>query len=211
MDQYASMFGKKDCALFLDCKTMEAEVIPIQNKGYTLLLVDTKVKHSLANSAYNERREVCKMVAQQLDVPSLRELDLQTLHKNKMQFTENTFQKALFVLEENARVLNAVAALKRNDFKALGSLLFESHKGLQHQYKVSCKELDFLVEVARDSKDVLGARMMGGGFGGCTLNLIKRNKVDSFVQLANEKYTARFNHSTTSYQVSLSEGSRLIP
>jgi len=210
MDQYASMFGKKDSALFLDCKTMEAEGIPIQNKEYTFLLVDTKVKHSLANSAYNKRREECKMVAQQLHVSSLRELDLPTLHKNKGQFAEDTFQKALFVLEENARVLNAVAALRRNDFKELGSLLFKSHTGLQQQYQVSCEELDFLVDIARESEEVLGARMMGGGFGGCTLNLIKKNKVASFIGSVNEKYSARFNSSIASYQFTLGEGTRLI-
>jgi galactokinase len=209
MDQYASMFGEKDAVLFLDCKSMEVKVIPVQNDEFTLLLIDTKVKHNLADTAYNERLEVCKMVAQQLNVPSLRKLDLQTLHKNREQFMEDTFQKALFVLEENARVLYAVAALRRNDFKALGSLLFESHTGLKHQYKVSCKELDFLVDVARGSEDVLGARMMGGGFGGCTLNLIKRNKVDSFVHLANKKYAARFNSSIASYQVTPGEGTRL--
>ncbi|WP_297764331.1 galactokinase [uncultured Muriicola sp.] len=211
MDQYASMFGQKDAALFLDCNSLQSEVIPIQNDEFTLLLLDTKVKHSLADTAYNERRDVCYKVAQQLGLASLRDLDLQTLLENSGQFSENTFQKALFVLEENARVLDAVTALRNNDLRAFGTLLFKSHTGLQHQYKVSCEELDFLVDMARDSEDVLGARMMGGGFGGCTLNLVKKNKVDSFVKLVIEKYTTRFNHSIASYQVSLAEGTRLIP
>ncbi len=210
MDQFASMFGEKDCALFLDCKSMEAEVTPIQNDEFTLLLLDTRVKHSLADTAYNERREVCYKVAQQMGVPSLRELDLHTLIENRDQFTDDSFQKALFVLEENARVLGAAAALKNNDLKALGTLLFESHDGLQHQYKVSCKELDFLVDMARESDDVLGARMMGGGFGGCTLNLIKKNKVASFIGFVNEKYSARFKSSIASYQFAIGEGTKLI-
>ncbi len=210
MDQFASMFGEKDSALFLDCKTIEAEVIPIPNDEFSLLLLDTKVKHSLADSAYNERREVCYKVAQQLGVASLRDLDTHTLLENKNQFAEDRYQKALFVLEENTRVLNAVTALRNNDFRAFGILLFESHKGLQHQYKVSCEELDFLVDIARKSEEVLGARMMGGGFGGCTLNLIKKDKAEAFTKKANEKYNTRFNRSIASYQVTLSEGTRLI-
>jgi galactokinase len=211
MDQYASMFGKKESALFLDCKTMKSEVIPIQNKEYKLLLLDTKVKHSLADSAYNERRDVCNKVAQQLGVPSLRDLDLQTLLENRNQFNEDAFQKALFVLEENTRVLDAVTALRNYDLKAFGTLLFESHGGLQHQYQVSCEELDFLVDIARESEAVLGARMMGGGFGGCTLNLVKKDKVDAFIRYANKKYTSQFNRSIASYKVTLGEGTRRIP
>ncbi len=210
MDQYASMFGQKDSALFLDCNSLQSEVIPFKSKEYQLLLLNTNITHKLADSAYNERREVCYKVAQQLGFPSLRDLDLQTLLENSDQFTEDTFQKALFVLEENARVLDAVAALRNNDLSAFGTLLFGSHDGLQHQYNVSCEELDFLVDMARESEEVLGARMMGGGFGGCTLNLIKKNKVDSFIRSVNEKYSARFNSSIASYQFALGEGTRLI-
>jgi galactokinase len=210
MDQFASMFGEKDSVLFLDCKTIEAEVIPIAFDEFSVLLLDTKVKHSLADSAYNERRKVCFKVAQQLGVSSLRDLNLQTLLENRDQFTEDSFQKALFVLEENARVLNAVTALRNNDLRAFGILLFESHKGLQHQYKVSCEELDFLVDIARESEEVLGARMMGGGFGGCTLNLIKKDKAEAFTKKANEKYSTRFKRSIASYQVTTGQGTRLI-
>lgn len=210
MDQYASMFGQKDAALFLDCNNLQSEVIPIKNDEHQLILLNTNVTHLLADSAYNERRGVCSMVAKHLGVSSLRELDLKTLLESRNQFSEEDFQKALFVFEENQRVLDAVTALKNNDLKTFGRLFFESHAGLQHQYKVSCEELDFLVSLARESEEVLGARMMGGGFGGCTLNLIKKNKVDSFIKLANKKYIALYKKSVSSYLVDLSDGTELV-
>ncbi len=210
MDQYASMFGKQNTALFLDCRTLQAEVIPFRNDEFSLILLDSKVKHNLADSAYNDRRNTCSGVAQQLGVPALRDLDVQTLLDNRQKFENDIFQKALFVLEENNRVLNAVIALRNNDLKTLGTLLFESHAGLQHQYKVSCEELDLLVDVARKSDDVPGARMMGGGFGGCTLNLVKTEKIDSFIHTAKEEYKARFNKAITAYHVTTGTGTRLI-
>ncbi len=210
MDQYASMFGQKDSALLLDCNSLQSEVIPLKSKEYQLLLLNTNITHKLADSAYNERREVCSMVANYLGGISLRELDLQTLLDSRNQFTDEDFQKALFVFEENKRVIDAVTALKKNDLHKFGNLLFESHAGLQLQYKVSCPELDFLVDLAKKTEGVLGARMMGGGFGGCTLNLIKKNKVDSFIQRATEKYSSHFKIPLSAYVVVLSNGTLLI-
>ena len=210
MDQFASMFGQKDHGLFLDCNTLGFEPIPFQANEYRLLLLNTNVTHLLADSAYNDRREVCDKAAQLLGVTSLRELDLQTLLDSRNQFTDEDFQKVLFVFEENKRVVEAVTAIKKNDMQKFGELLFRSHVGLQTQYKVSCPELDFLVDLAKESEDVLGARMMGGGFGGCTLNLIKKNMVDSFIRATNKKYTARFGRSIASYQVNPGDGTREI-
>jgi len=211
MDQFASMFGKKDCVLFLDCKTLLAEPVPLELQGYQIVLLNTQIRHNLSNSAYNDRRVSCEGVAKMFGVPSLRELSLEDLIKNKSKILEEDFQKALFVLEENNRVIAAVSALRNNDLKTLGILLYESHKGLQNLFKVSCAELDCLVDMARESEDVVGARMMGGGFGGCTLNLVKKNKITSFTRKANEKYMQRFNHSITSYLPALDDGTRLIP
>ena len=206
MDPYVSMFGRKDCALFLDCKTLESEAIPIQSDAFDVLLLDTKVTHSLANSEYNDRREVCNKVAQQMGVPSLRDLSLQTLLENESQFSKDAFQKALFVLEENKRVIDAVAALKNNDLRRFGSLLFQSHAGLQYQYKVSCKELDFLVSLAQKSEAVLGARMMGGGFGGCTINLVAKGHSASFIKEISQAYSKAFNRSLSPIVVAIGSG-----
>jgi galactokinase len=210
MDQYTSMFGQKDAALFLDCNNLQSEVVPIKNDEYQLILLNTNVTHILADTAYNERRGVCSMVAKHLGVSSLRELDLKTLLESRNQFTEEDFQKALFVFEENKRVVEAVTAIKKNELQKFGELLFRSHSGLQTQYKVSCPELDFLVDLAKESEDVLGARMMGGGFGGCTLNLIHKNKVGSFIEMAIKKYSAHFNKSLSAYPVTPGDGTRLI-
>ncbi|MGB5378752.1 galactokinase, partial [Muriicola sp.] len=168
MDQFASMFGQKDHGLFLDCNTLEFELIPFQANEYQLLLLNTNVPHQLADTAYNDRREVCNKAAKLLGVGSLRELSLQELEVQRDQFARDDYQKILFVLEENSRVISAVAALRKNDLRTFGEILYASHAGLQFQYKVSCTELDFLVDLAKVSEDVLGARMMGGGFGGCT-------------------------------------------
>ncbi len=209
MDQYASMFGQKDCALFLDCKTLESEAIPILSNAFDVLLLDTKVTHSLADSAYNDRREVCFKVAQQMGVPSLRDLNLQTLLENKTQFSKDVFQKALFILEENKRVIDAVAALKNNDLRTFGSLLFQSHAGLQNQYKVSCEELDFLVSLAHKYEAVLGARMMGGGFGGCTINLVAKGHSASFIKKISQAYSKAFNRSLTPIVVAIGSGATI--
>ncbi len=210
MDQFASMFGQKDHALFLDCNTLGFELIPFQANEYQLLLLNTNIPHQLADTAYNERREVCNKAAKLFGVGSLRELSLQELEVQRDQFARDDYQKIVFVLEENTRVISAVAALRKNDLRAFGELLYASHAGLQFQYKVSCTELDFLVDLAKASEDVLGARMMGGGFGGCTLNLIRKNTADSFIQLATEKYRTQFNRTLSAYPVVLSEGTRQL-
>ncbi|MGB5645612.1 MAG: galactokinase [Muriicola sp.] len=210
MDQFASMFGQKDHALFLDCNTLGSEQIPFHPKEYQLLLLNTNIPHQLADTAYNERREVCNKAAKLFGVGSLSELSLQQVEVQRDQFTRDDYQKIVFVLEENTRVISAVAALRKNDLRAFGELLYASHAGLQFQYKVSCTELDFLVDLAKASEDVLGARMMGGGFGGCTLNLIRKNTADSFIQLATEKYRTQFNRTLSAYPVVLSEGTRQL-
>ena len=210
MDQYASMFGKEGTVILLDCESLEAKTVSLNLQDYSLLLINTNVKHSLAESAYNERRKVCENVALKLSFNSLREACLNDLHSIKEALSESEYQKALYVIQENSRVLEAFEAVKQNNISKLGELLFASHNGLQNQYKVSCEELDFLVEFAKNSNAVIGARMMGGGFGGCTINIIKRNQIEEFKKAIAKQYKQRFNNKCSFYKVNLSNGTSLL-
>jgi galactokinase len=210
MDQYASMFGEENTAILLDCKELKTKHYKIDFKEYDLLLINTNVKHSLADSAYNERRSVCKKVATFLKVDSLRETTLENINSIKNQISEDEYQKATFILQENERVLKASDAIENNDLKSLGSLMYQSHDGLQKQYKVSCVELDFLIELALENKAVLGARMMGGGFGGCTINLIKKEEIAIFTNTVKQQFNAKFNSNCSFYNIQLSNGTQQL-
>ncbi|MDW5290262.1 galactokinase [Formosa sp. PL04] len=210
MDQYASMFGVKDTALLLDCRTVNATSYKIDFKDYELLLINTNVKHSLSDSAYNDRRSVCESVSELLNVKALRdatEFDLETI-KDKV--TPENYQKVLYVIQENNRAREASVAMKTDDLKALGKLMYASHEGLQKQYKVSCDELDFLVAETKSNPNILGSRMMGGGFGGCTINLIAKSEVPAFKDYITEAYKTKFNTECSIYEVKLSDGTHII-
>ncbi|MHB1148063.1 MAG: galactokinase [Lutibacter sp.] len=210
MDQYASMLGIKNNALLLDCRTIKSKPFEINFKDHELLLINTNVKHSLSDSAYNDRRSVCESIAGMLQVKALRdatEIDLETI---KESITPENYQKALYVIQENDRVIKASKAIEAGDLETLGKLIYASHDGLQHQYKVSCEELDFLVEQAKLNGQVLGARMMGGGFGGCTINLIAKTATESFKKAVSEAYKNKFNKECSLYFVELSDGTGLI-
>ena len=210
MDQFASMFGIVDHALFLDCKTLDSEPIHIDLSNYDLILVNSNVKHDLADSAYNQRHEVCQEICRKLNQSSLREVSFEMLQSLQTKIPESDYYKGLYVLEENARVLQCKKALQENDIQRVGELLFESHSGLSQMYNVSCTELDYLVEEAKKSKYVIGARMMGGGFGGCTINLVIKSKTEEFQSLISKVYSNKFNRSCSIYKVRLSEGTRVI-
>ena len=210
MDQYASMFGVQDKALLLDCRTLEASEFTIDFKEYALLLINTHVKHNLAESAYNDRRFVCEKIAKLLHIKALRDANETDLLKIQDQISTEDYQKALYIIQENQRVLEASKALRNNKLTAFGKLLYDSHNGLQHQYDVSCAELDFLVDFTREVPEVLGARMMGGGFGGCTLNLIKKEEVEQFIENASVAYFQKFGSNISTYQLKISNGVRLI-
>ncbi|MFI1743328.1 galactokinase [Thalassobellus sediminis] len=210
MDQYASMFGIKNHALLLDCRTIEAKPFEINFENHELMLINTNVKHSLCDSAYNDRRSVCEKVSKMLAIKALRDATQKDLEKIKTTLSEEDFQKALFVIEENTRAEKASKAMTDGDLKTLGALIYGSHDGLQNQYKVSCDELDFLVEQAKQNQDILGARMMGGGFGGCTINLIAKTAVDEFKTTVSKAYKTKFNKDCSIYSVELSDGTHLI-
>jgi len=210
MDQYASMFGEKNKALFLDCRTVKASPIEIDLKDHELLLINTNVKHSLAESAYNDRRSVCEKVAQMLNISALRDASEKDLIKIKSSLTEDDFQKASYVIQENNRVKKALEVIKNRDLNSLGKLFYASHRGLQHQFKVSCSELDFLVEKAKESPFVIGSRMMGGGFGGCTINIIKKDSIPPYSDFIKKEYLKKFNAACSFYRIRLSKGTHLI-
>ena len=166
MDQYASMFGLKKSALLLDCRTIESQPYKIDFKDYKLMLINTNVKHDLSESEYNDRREVCEKVSGLLHLDALRDASKEDIDRIKSNISDGDYQKALYVINENNRVKQFSEAIKNGDIKALGNLLYQSHEGLSTKYKVSCKELDFLVDRAKENPNVIGSRMMGGGFGG---------------------------------------------
>lgn len=209
MDQYASVFGKENQVIKLDCRTNTHEYFPLDLKDYELLLVDTKVKHSLASSEYNLRRQECERAVayyqqKYAEVKSLRDLKLEQLELN--QPDEISYKRSKYMVEEIRRVNLATKALEMGDLDSLGTLLYQTHEGLQHLYQVSCPELDFLVDQSRDMDAVLGARMMGGGFGGCTLNLIKRDAIENFKSSIKTNYEKQFHQSPDFYLVKIENG-----
>lgn len=210
MDQYASMFGIKNYALLLDCRTIESKPYEIDFKEHQLMLINTNVKHSLSDSAYNDRRSACESVAELLKVDTLREASEEDLEKIIDKITPENYQKALYVIQEIERTQKAAKAIEKNDLETLGALIYASHNGLQHQYKVSCEELDFLVSQAKKNKKVLGARMMGGGFGGCTINLIAKSEAKAFADSVAISYKNKFNKECSVYFVELSDGTHII-
>lgn len=210
MDQYASMFGQEDSALLLDCRTLESVIFPIDFKEYEILLINSNVKHSLAESAYNDRRNVCEKIAELLNVAALRDVSVDDLKSIENQLSQEDYLKGLNVIEENNRVLEASNTLKETNLNLFGKLLFDSHNGLQHQYKVSCTELDFLVDLAKQHKNVLGARMMGGGFGGCTINLVAKEHLIEFKKEIEQLYEMKFSKKCSFYQVKLSNGTHRV-
>ena len=212
MDMYASLFGQKEQALLLDCRSNTHELLPVQLKGYLLLLIDTKVKHTLASSAYNDRRASCeegvRIIRKQYpQVHSLRDVTRVMLYEHQDQLGEDTFIKCLFIVEEIERTQKAGEWLKKGDLRSFGNLMYETHWGLSQAYEVSCEELDFLVALAEEEKDqIIGARMMGGGFGGCTINLIATDRIGAFSEKIKANYFATFKKEPDFYPVNIAEG-----
>jgi galactokinase len=210
MDQYASMFGEENHFLLLDTRSLEAKTFLIDLSGYDLTLINSNVQHNLSDSIYNKRRALCEKISSALQKRALRDVNLAELETIKNDISEEDYQKVLYVIEEIERTRKAGNVISKNDIPALGKLLFETHKGLSEQYKVSCKELDFLVHLAKKSIAVLGARMMGGGFGGCTINITKKTETDKFLEETKEAYKEKFGYHCTVIKVKLSNGTQII-
>lgn len=210
MDQYASMFGIENSALLLDCRTIASQSYQIDFKDYELMLINTNVKHDLSETAYNDRREVCEKVSKLLDVVALRDASISDLETIKDELSEGDYQKALYVIEENNRVKQFAEAIEKDDLETLGDLLFQSHEGLSKKYEVSCAELDFLVDRAHENSSVIGARMMGGGFGGCTISLVLKTDVEAFKEEVSNRFKDEFGRACTIYNVKLSQGTHIV-
>jgi len=216
MDQFASIFGKKRQLIRLDCRSLDYEYYPFDPQGYKLVLLDSVVKHELASSAYNDRRKSCENVVAALkgkypgkNIETLRDADWEMLNSVKNNVSEEDNKRATYVLGEKDRVLAVCDALKVGDYNKVGQMMYETHDGLSKDYEVSCEEIDFLVEIAR-SNGVTGCRIMGGGFGGCTINLVKEELYNNFIQVAATKYKERFSKQLKKYDIIISEGAHKV-
>ena len=215
MDQFASMFGKKGHAIKLDCRSLEYEYVPLVLKGIKILLLNTNVKHSLASSEYNTRRAQCEegvalVKEKHPEVNSLRDVTMEMLQTLVAPKDEIIFKRCKYVVEENIRLLEGCEDLKKGHIDALGKKMFLTHEGLSKEYEVSCKELDFLVDHVKNNPAVLGARMMGGGFGGCTINLVKEEAIDELVKKISKDYQQAMNLELSAYIAGIEDGSSVI-
>ncbi len=209
MDQFASVFGKKDNLMRLDCRSMEYEYFPFEPKGYSLVLVDSVVKHELADSPYNKRRASCERVAKRLGIETLRDATMEMLDAVKSDISAEDYFRAKFVIEEKERVLAVCDALVAGDYATVGRCMYETHAGLSKDYEVSCEELDFLNDLAKEC-GVTGSRIMGGGFGGCTINLVKDELLASFIETAKARFNEKYGHEPKIYEVIISDGARKV-
>lgn len=209
MDQFASVFGKKDCLMRLDCRSLEFKYFPFKPVGYKLVLVNSQVKHELVDSPYNKRRESCERVAKTLGVETLRDADMSMLEAAKNQISDEDYKRAVYVIGEKQRVLDVCEALEKGDYETVGQRMYETHHGLSKDYEVSCEELDFLNDVAKEC-GVTGSRIMGGGFGGCTINLVKEDLYDSFVQTAKTKFNEKYGIEPIIIDVVISDGAHKV-
>ncbi len=209
MDQFASVMGKKGNLMRLDCRSMEFEYFPFAPEHHTLVLVDSHVKHELVDSPYNKRRESCERVARRLGIDTLRDADMAMLDAVRGDISDEDYRRARFVIGEKERVLAVCDALNAGDYDTVGRMMYETHQGLSRDYEVSCEELDFLNDIAREC-GVTGSRIMGGGFGGCTINLVPNALVDSFIATAIERFESRYGHAPAIYPVIISDGARRL-
>lgn len=207
MDQFASVFGKRGHLIRLDCRSMEYEYFPFAPEGYRLVLLDSVVKHELVDSPYNRRRESCERVASELGIESLRDATMEALDSIRGRISDEDYRRARFVIGEKNRVLAVCDALNSGDYETVGRMMYETHEGLSKDYEVSCEELDYLNEIAREN-GVTGSRIMGGGFGGCTINLVADDLYARFITDARERFSKRFGHEPKVYDVVISDGAR---
>ncbi|WP_370465070.1 galactokinase [uncultured Bacteroides sp.] len=214
MDQFASVHGKAGSLMRLDCRSGEFEYFPFHPEGYKLVLVNSQVKHELVGSPYNDRRESCERVAAAIYkhhhmVESLRDADYAMLDEVKNEVSEEDYKRAKYVIGEKDRVLKVCEALEKGDYETVGQMMYATHEGLSKEYEVSCEELDYLNDIAKEA-GVTGSRIMGGGFGGCTINLVSEELYDNFVKVVKEKFAAKFGKEPVIIDVVIGDGSRRL-
>lgn len=215
MDQFASAMGKKDCAIFLDTSTLEFEYAPVVLKDARIVITNSKVKHSLVGSAYNDRRNECEQALQDLkkvvDIKTLGDLTEEEFEAHKDAITSDICRKrAKHAVYENQRTIKAVAALKADNVEEFGRLMNASHVSLRDDYEVSCEEIDILVDLAWEIPGVIGSRITGGGFGGCTVSIVKNDAVDTFIETLGKQYQEKTGHEAEFYVVDIGDGAHVI-
>lgn len=215
MDQFASMMGLAGKAFVLDCRSLAYRYFPVDLKETSIVLCDSMVKHSLASSEYNTRRAECErgvsIIRQHYpDVKSLRDATLTMIETRKQEFPDKVYNRCAYIIQENIRVLDAAKDLENGDLRAFGKKMYETHQGLSELYEVSCEELDFLVEESKKHSGVIGARMMGGGFGGCTINLVLNKDLHEYISKMSTAYEKKFGVKMTTYVVTIRDGTGLL-
>ena len=215
MDQFAVTMGKRKKLLLLNCETLDYKLIDAEFAPYKILLLNTNVSHNLATSEYNTRREECEQALAVIkkDHPGykfLADVPEHIIESYSEKLSGKVYQRALFVSRENTRTLKAAELIQKGDIEGFGALMYQTHEGLSKNYEVSCSELDFLVDLSKDIPQVVGSRMMGGGFGGCTINLVKETFVNEFMELASDAYKQKFDINLTSILVATSNGVETI-
>ena len=211
MDQFASVLGKQDKVIRIDCRNLEYSYHDLEFPGYELILINSMVEHELASSEYNVRRQECETAVEKLktqneSIQSLRDAQIQDIERIKAEVEDNVYRRAKFIVNENNRVLKMIDLLSDRDLQSAGSLMYETHEGLSKNYEVSCEELDYLISLAKKESGIVGGRMMGGGFGGCTINLINKSDRDSILERITEAYKSKYDIDPEVYQVNLSDG-----
>ena len=214
MDQFATVFGKAGHLIRLDCRSLEYQYFPFKPEGYRLVLLDSVVKHELASSAYNDRRKSCENVVAAIQkehphVEFLRDANMSMLDEVKEEVSAEDYMRAEYVIGEVQRVLDVCDALEQGDYETVGQKMYETHHGMSKLYEVSCEELDFLNDIAKEC-GVTGSRVMGGGFGGCTINLVKDELYDAFVEKAKAEYKTKFGRLPKVYDVVIADGARKL-
>lgn len=215
MDQFASLNGREGYAIKLDCRSLDYEYHPFDRDDIQIVLCDTQIRRELATSKYNVRRKQCEQGVETLqqwdpEIKSLRDVELSLLFKYEDEMDPTIFKRCKYVVEENKRVIQACNDLHKGDFDSFGQRMYQSHAGLQLEYEVSCEELDVLVDLSRNLEGVFGARMMGGGFGGCTINLVKENHVELFTDQIKKQYHEQTGKQIRVYKTKVSSGTHLM-
>jgi galactokinase len=215
MDMFASMMGQANHVIKLDCRSLEYTYAPFQMESIRIVLCDSRVKHSLVTSEYNTRRAECEAGVRFLktfypDINSLRDVTMPMLDQHLRDTEPLIYRRCAYVVQENQRLLDGVAALEAGNLEAFGQYMYGSHEGLSHWYEVSCPELDTLVDIARNQPGVLGARMMGGGFGGCTINLVREESLDDFTTIITKQYKARTGIDTYIHVCRIENGTHIV-
>ncbi|MBI1938345.1 MAG: galactokinase [Ignavibacteriales bacterium] len=215
MDQYINIFGKSGNVLRIDCRSLEYQYFPFDYKNISIVLFDTRVSHSLASSEYNQRRKECNAGVELIkkyspQATSLRDVNVEMMKEYESKMDPVTYRRCKYVVEENERLNKACNALEVHDLKSFGSLMYQTHEGLSKDYEVSCTELDYLVELTKDNPKVYGSRMMGGGFGGCTINLIENDAINEIKSFVKEKYKSMFSIDPKIYVTKINDGTQII-